>query len=84
MIECIIYKGKKKPDSYLFVTDEAALDMVPQPLLDMLGKLEFVMSLSLHKNRRLVQADVEQVMQSLEKQAYYLQIPPNAYIHNVT
>jgi len=76
MIECAIYKGIKKPDAYLFVTDDEALADVPQALLDMLGKLEFVMTLSLDKNRKLVQADVEQVMQLLKEQGYFLQIPP--------
>lgn len=75
-MQCAIYKGSKKVNSYLFVMQEDDFSSVPQSLLDMLGVLEFVMLLELDESRRLAQANPVQVMQQLEAEGYFLQIPP--------
>jgi uncharacterized protein YcgL (UPF0745 family) len=75
-MQCAIYKGSKKADSYLFVLQEDDFSSVPEPLLELLGVLEFVMTLELNEDRTLAQADPVQVMQLLETQGYFLQIPP--------
>ncbi|NOZ51963.1 MAG: YcgL domain-containing protein [Gammaproteobacteria bacterium] len=82
-MECVIYKGTKKNDTYLFVAGKGDYGAVPQQLLENLGELKFVMSLLLDKNRKLAQADVGQVMFLLKKQGYYLQIPPHVNIHSI-
>lgn len=73
---CVIYKGKKKADTYLYVEREGDFSRVPEALLGMLGELSEVMALELTASRRLAQADVEQVMQLLVEQGYFLQLPP--------
>lgn len=75
-MHCAIYKGPKKIDHYLFVEHEDDFSRVPQTLLDLLGELELVMTLELGPERRLAQADIEQVHQSLRDQGYYFQMPP--------
>lgn len=76
-MECVIYKGRKQPDSYLYVrVGETPLSAVPDTLVRMLGRLEEVMHLELHPERRLAQADVTRVLADIESQGYYLQMPP--------
>lgn len=75
-MHCAIYKGRRKRDAYLYIEREGEFARVPQALLDMLGELEWVMSLDLAQRRSLVQADPEQVCAQLREQGYYLQMPP--------
>lgn len=78
-MQCAIYKGKKRPDDYLYVEKEDDFSRIPQTLLDIMGELQLVISLELSAERRLAQADVTQVMQQLSEQGYYLQIPPKTH-----
>ena len=75
-MDCVIYKGSKKQDAYLFVVRQDDLSRVPQALLDMLGKLELVMELNLDPERKLAQSDPAEIIGRLETQGYYLQLPP--------
>lgn len=76
MIECVIYKSDKKPDSYLYVERADDFSRVPEVLLSLLGRLEQVMTLQLSEQRKLARADVAEVMAQLHSQGYYLQMPP--------
>ena len=78
-VSCAIYRSTKKVDSYLYVERESDFARVPQALLDMLGPLTLVMSLELHAQRKLAQVEVMQVMERLQQQGYYLQMPPGIW-----
>jgi uncharacterized protein len=82
-VPCAIYRSAKKAESYLYVERENDFARVPQALLDMLGSLTLVMSLELHPQRKLAQVDVLQVMQRLQQQGYYLQMPPRSWQHDL-
>jgi len=73
---CVIYKGSRKAETYLFIEREDEFQRVPEALLGMLGELTKVMQLELSAERQLAQADVQQVMQLLDEQGFYLQLPP--------
>ncbi len=75
-MQCAVYKGNKKIYHYLYINKQDDFSQVPQALLDMLGKLELVVSLELSAKRQLAQADVKEVMHQLNEQGYYFQIPP--------
>jgi uncharacterized protein YcgL (UPF0745 family) len=75
-MQCVVYKGSKKVDHYLYVEKENDFSRVPQTLLDMLGQLKLVIGLELSPERKLAQADVNEVMQQLSEQGYYFQMPP--------
>jgi len=75
-MQCAIYKGTRKIDHYLYVESEDDFSRVPQALLDMLGQLELVIGLELSAERKLAQADVNEVMRQLSEQGYYFQMPP--------
>lgn len=75
-MKCVIYKGDRKQDAYLYIEREGDFSRVPEALLKMLGMLEWVMALELTPGRTLAQADPEQVRRQLKEQGYYLQMPP--------
>lgn len=78
-VPCAIYRSAKKADSYLYVERESDFARVPRALLDMLGPLTLVMSLELHPQRKLAQVEVMHVMERLQHQGYYLQMPPGLW-----
>lgn len=75
-MQCAVYKGNKKIDHYLYIEKEGDFSQVPQALLELLGQLELVISLELSAERQLAQADVKDVMQQINAQGYYFQMPP--------
>lgn len=75
-----IYKGLRKGNTYLYLTAKNNFAQVPKSLLDLLGELEFVLDITLTKERRLIQANVEEVIEQLETAGYYLQLPPGDYV----
>lgn len=76
IMHCAIYKGHRKPETYLYVCREDDFSSVPEALLDMLGRLELVMTIELGTDRRLARADPAVVIEQLREDGYYLQLPP--------
>ncbi|NKC14307.1 MAG: hypothetical protein GKR94_19640 [Gammaproteobacteria bacterium] len=74
-----IYRCANKNETYLFSATENPHESLPGALRQVVGPLEFVMKLELHENRTLARADVVKVMQALEEQGYYLQLPPRDF-----
>lgn len=75
-MKCVVYRSERKQDTYLYIEREDDFTRVPEALLSLLGRLERVMALELTEERRLAQADPQQVRQLLRQQGYYLQMPP--------
>jgi uncharacterized protein YcgL (UPF0745 family) len=76
---CAIYGGCKKSDSYLYVENKDDFSRVPKKLLEMLGKLEFIMELELHPKISLAQANTQEVMGMLKEKGYFLQLARREY-----
>ena len=74
-MKTFIYRAGRKPDSYLYIVRQDDFSDVPDGLLKALGKLELVMELELHNERKLARADVNKVRQSLQEEGFYLQMP---------
>lgn len=75
-MQCWIYKGNRRQETYLYLATEDDTGQVPDELLVAMGKLELVMQLQLSAQRPLARASTEQVMHDLEHKGYYLQMPP--------
>ena len=71
-----IYKGSRKANTYLYVTGKDDFERVPESLLDLMGELQFVLQVDLHKDRTLAQVDISMVRQQLEEAGFFLQLPP--------
>lgn len=78
-MQCFIYKGNRKQDTYLYITRDGDFSQVPQSLQDLLGQLEKVMDIKLDKTKKLANADVNTVIGQLKDLGYYLQMPPAAH-----
>jgi len=77
-MHCTVYKSLKQFDYYLYVQTADEFSRLPDTLGRLLGKLEKVMDLELHAERKLAQVDVLEVMRQIEMQGYYLQMPPRS------
>ena len=71
-----IYKGSRRAETYLYVPEENDFERVPAELLEVMGTLELVMELELNAERRLARVGANDVMRSVEKVGYFLQMPP--------
>ena len=73
---CTIYRGSKVAEMYLYVDQTEDLARVPEALLARFGRLEVAMTLELHPQRKLARADIGAVLQQIDSQGFYLQMPP--------
>ncbi|MCM2679436.1 YcgL domain-containing protein [Echinimonas agarilytica] len=71
-----IYKSPKKQETYLYLPKRDDFEKVPEPLLEMFGKPQFVTMLNLKPDTKLALADVDKVQTELTESGYYLQLPP--------
>ena len=76
-MQCFNYKGNRKQDTYLYITRDGDFSNVPDSLLCLLGQLEKVMDLTLDESKKLANADVKTVIEQLDLQGFYLQMPPS-------
>ena len=75
-MNCSVYKGKLIYDHFLFVENENDFSRVPNELLTLLGDLQHVINFDLHPDRKLAQANTRVVIDALNLEGYYLQLPP--------
>ena len=75
-MKCWIYKGHKKANTYLYVTEKDNFSAVPESLLQLLGELKLVIHVDLAEKKKLALADIDQVRGKLQTDNYFLQMPP--------
>ena len=75
---CQVYRSPRKEQMYLYVEKQAGLTRVPATLLQQFGEPEPVMLLHLDGKRSLARADADKVVDQINEQGYYLQMPPTA------
>ena len=71
-----IYKGSRRAETYLYIPEEDNFQRVPKDLLDAMGTLELVMTLDVDEQRRLARVDVKEVIKSVSRAGYFLQLQP--------
>jgi hypothetical protein len=75
-MQCFVYASLRKADSYLWLVQRDAFDVLPESLALLLGELRFVMEVQLDERRKLPVEDTEQVLTNLRLQGWHLQLPP--------
>lgn len=87
---CEIFKSSKKDEMYLYVAraesteaNEQAdpLAVLSDALKSAFGRATFVMSIELHEEKKLARANVLHVMDSIQTNGYFLQLPPEGLIN---
>ncbi|MCB1689338.1 MAG: YcgL domain-containing protein [Halioglobus sp.] len=73
---CQVYTSSRQQEMYLYVEKSRGVEDVPAELLSRFGELIPVMLLPLSPERKLARADVNDVLACIEKQGFYLQMPP--------
>ena len=71
-----IFKGNKREEMYLFVDQKEGMKSVPEDLLATFGNPESVMIVPLTDSKKLARVKASEVLESIERQGYFLQMPP--------
>ncbi len=74
-MQCAIYKGSRKQDTYLYLAERDNFSGIPENLLELIGQPVHVMDLDLHPERRLAQEETAEVLQNLQERGWHLQMP---------
>lgn len=87
-MHCDIYKSSKKDEMYLYIARPDPADEsqdifanIPEVLLQAFGRTTFVMHLQLSETRKLARVPILSVLEALENQGYYVQMPPDGLIN---
>ncbi len=75
---CQIYKSARNAEMYLYVEKSQGLKNVPEALLRRFGEPGELMTLLLEPGKKLARAEVNEVMQQITENGFYLQMPPTA------
>lgn len=75
-MKCYIYKSLKKDQLYLYLQKKDGFTVIPESLLNNIGKLEFVMELDITPERKLARVGAVDVMASLQEKGFFVQMPP--------
>ena len=71
-----IFRGSRKEEAYLYVDKANGLADVPEVLLEQFGEPESVMTMMLDRERKLARVKAAEVLDKIDEQGYYLQMPP--------
>lgn len=75
---CVIYKTRNKEGLYLFVKEKNQFDAVPGALMQQFGTPELVMVLPLKSDKVPVRVSKAVLIEKLQQDGYYLQLPPQS------
>lgn len=75
-MDVVVYKSVKIADMYLFVGRDEGLQRVPAELLARFGEPIEALRFELTPERRLSRSEAPLVLAALERQGFYLQLPP--------
>ena len=87
---CEIYKSSKKDEMYLYVArvntpeDQQQADVLtvlPEPMRLAFGRATLVMQLELNESKKLARVNVLHVMDSIQTNGFFIQMPPEGFIN---
>ncbi len=73
---CGVYRSEKKEETYLYLARGTEFEDLPTELQELFGEPIRVISLVLSPERKLAQVDVNKVIEHLESDGYFVQLPP--------
>lgn len=73
---CTIYRAAKKDGLYVYMDHRADPADLPEPLRLQTGALAVAMTLVITPDKALARADAGKVLEAIEEQGFYLQLPP--------
>lgn len=79
-MRCVVYKSRRKPDTFLYLRADLGAETLPPAVAAMLGELERVLDLDLVPGRTLAREDPEVVRANLAASGFHIQFPPGMVI----
>lgn len=76
MMQCYVYRSKRKQKTYLFIPRQDDFSDVPESLVKLFGEAEFSFDFELTATRKLVMADAAEVLRNINENGFFLQLPP--------
>lgn len=76
MTACLVYRSEKKAETYLYLPVGLKFSDLPEGLQQTFGEPALVMRLDIIADMKLAQANPVQVLNAIEGQGYFLQLPP--------
>lgn len=73
---CEVFRSSRKEEMYLYVDKAQGLKDLPEVLLKQFGEAESVMTLLLTPDKKLARVDAAEVLQKIESEGFFLQMPP--------
>lgn len=64
---------------YLYVDKQDGLNKLPDSLVKQMGKTELAMTIIITPDKKLAQAKASDVLDAIETQGFYLQMPPTLH-----
>ncbi len=74
-MRCFVYRSQRKRGAYLYLSAKNEFSLVPAGLMKVFGRPMLVLDFELAPTRQLAAADAVQVLEKLQTQGYYLQVP---------
>ena len=75
-MKCRVFRSERKNETYLYLAAEVNFEDLPENLQTTFGDPAFVMDLELTPGTRLARVAIEKVLNGLEADGYFLQLPP--------
>ena len=76
---CEVFRSPRREGMYLYVDKQQGIAELPEGLLKTFGTPESVMTLLLTPERKLARADAAAVLDAIEQNGFYLQMPPTEF-----
>lgn len=78
-MQCFVYRSTRRDDTYLLTDRGETFEHIPTELLQHLGHLEYAFEFDLTPERQLARTDGRRVIDQIERDGYYLQMPDRDY-----
>lgn len=77
-----VFRSSKKEDTYIYVRRGQAWEELPEPLRTVFGEPVHALDLILTPDRKLARTTGKAVLEAIDSQDFYLQMPeePDSYI----
>lgn len=82
-MKCSIYRGKRKEDHYVYLPEADNFDAIPDSIKRLMGEFVLAMELEITEQSKLAQSDPKEVLEKIQQQGFYLQMPPRDEVLNV-
>ncbi len=82
-MKCSIYRGKRKEDHYVYLAEADNFDPIPDAIKRLMGEFVLAMELEITPESKLAANNAEEILEKIEEQGFFLQMPPKHEVLNV-